>query len=336
MIKEAVGILKEGRNLTAGQMETAMEEIMSGKVSTPDIIPFLINLSKKGETAEELTAAAIVMRRHATKIEISQEVIFDNCGTGGDKSGTFNVSTIAAFVVSGSGILVAKHGNRSVSSHCGSADILESLGVNINMEPDKIKKCLEKVGIVFLFAQNFHPAMKYAMQARKEICSRTIFNLLGPLSNPAGATHQLVGVYDEHWTGVLAEVFAKLGSRHALIAHGSDGLDEVTTTGKTFIAEERLGKISKFEIIPEKFGLKKAELKDLSGGTAFDNSEIFLDILQGKPGFQRDIVVLNAACALYAADKAGSIEEGIEYAEISIDSKEAFDKFIFLREFSNQ
>lgn len=336
MITQATQILSAKTDLSREQMTQVMEEVMSGKASTSQIAAFLKSLNDKGETAEELTAAVLVMRRYALEITTRFEMILDTCGTGGDARGTFNISTVAAFVVSGSGITVAKHGNRSVSSNSGSADVLEVLGIDINMDKNKIQKCLEDLGIAFLFAPNFHPATKFAMPARKELGKRTIFNLIGPLSNPAGATHQLIGVYDKKIVEVVAGALASLGTKHALIVHGADGLDEITTTAETFVCEEISGQVKSYQIKPEDFGFKKVTLDDLSGGSIDDNAEILLDVLGGKKGPQRDIVVFNAAAGIYAADKAGSIEEGIEYAELSIDSGAAMDKFKLLREYSHK
>jgi anthranilate phosphoribosyltransferase len=334
MIQEAIEILSQKKDLNAIRVQSTMEEIMTGKVDTREIVSFLTLLSSKGETVEELTAAVSVMRRHATKINTKHKVILDTCGTGGDRKGTFNVSTIVAFVASGAGITVAKHGNRSVSSCCGSADILEALGINIDMDKPKIEKCLDELGIAFLFAQNLHPAMKYAMPARKQIGKRTMFNILGPLSNPAGATHQLVGVFDKYWTEILARVLSNLGTMHALVVHGEDGLDEITTTTRTYVSEAHKGKVKNYEIEPENFGFKKSRLEDLAGGTALDNATTLFDILKGKAGPKRDIVVLNAAAAIYAADKSSSIENGIKLASEAIDSGEALKKFELLKEYS--
>jgi anthranilate phosphoribosyltransferase len=334
MIEEAIEILARHNSLTAKQMEAVMEEIMTGKADTPKIVSFLTTLSDKGETIEELTAAATIMLRHTTKINTKHRLILDTCGTGGDRKGTFNVSTIVAFVASASGIAVAKHGNRSVSSCCGSADILEALGININLSKEKIEKCLDEIGIAFLFAQNLHPAMKYAMPARKQIGKRTMFNILGPLTNPAGATHQLVGVFERKWMEIVGGVLGNLGTLHALIIHGEDGLDEITTTAKTFICEEYKGKIKNYEISPEDFGFKRAKLEDLSGGTAADNAKILIDVLNGKTGPEKDIVLLNAGAAIYAADKANSIKGGIELAKESINSKKALEKLNLLKEYS--
>jgi anthranilate phosphoribosyltransferase len=336
MMQEATEILLKKIDLTPPQMQAVMEEIMRGGAQTEEIVSFLAALSNKGETVDEIAAAVSVMRQHASRIHVNDSIVLDTCGTGGDKKGTFNVSTIAAFVASASGITVAKYGNRSVSSRSGSADILEALGVNINMEPQALEKCLNNIGIAFLFAQKLHPAMKFAMPARKQIGAKTIFNILGPLSNPAGATHQLVGVYDRRLTQVLARVLGKLGCAHALVVHGEDGLDEITTTGETFISESINGKITDYKISPLNFGLKIAGLEDLLGGTAQDNAKILIDCLNGKTGPARDIVVLNAACAIYAADKVKSIKEGIKLAQDSIDSKKALQKLELLKDYSNK
>ncbi|MFA5287601.1 MAG: anthranilate phosphoribosyltransferase, partial [Candidatus Omnitrophota bacterium] len=299
-----------------------------------DIIAFLTLLNDKGETVEELTAAIESMLKYVDPIIVDRQNILDTCGTGGDRRGTFNISTITAFVASGAGVCVAKHGNRSVSSKCGSADILEALGVNINMSKEKIKKCLEEIGIAFLFAPNFHPAMKNVMPARRKIAGKTMFNILGPLINPARATNQLIGVYSYKWTKILSQVLHNLGSKHILVVHGKDSLDEVTTTDKTIISEVFNGKFKDYEIAPEDFGFKRASLEDLIGGDAKENVGIVMDILNGMPGPKRDIVLLNSGCAIYASDKAKSIEEGIKLARKSIDSGEALKKLGLLKEYS--
>lgn len=336
MIKQALEKLALKENLDPGLMGAVMEEIMSGRVETGQIVSFLTAMNQKGETAQELTAAAAVMRLHVTRINTCKEVVLDTCGTGGDAKGTFNISTAASFVASGCGIAVAKHGNRSVSSACGSADILEKLGVNLDMPPERLEECLEGIGIAFLFAPSLHPAMKYASPARRQIGTRTMFNILGPLTNPAQAMHQLIGVYEERWAQILALTLRCLGTTHALIVHGSDGLDEITTCGPTLVAEIFRDEIKTYRIAPEDFALEKVTLDDLKGGSPEDNGAILLDILKGKPGPKRDIVVLNAAAAIYAADKAGSIKEGIVLAEHSIDSKKALGKLELLKEFSQK
>jgi anthranilate phosphoribosyltransferase len=335
MIKDLVKQLINKKDLTVEQMQQVMREILSGATDTADIVAFLTSLNDKGETVEELTAAVNVMLKYVEPIIVDKPNILDTCGTGGDKKGTFNISTITALVASGAGVTVAKHGNRSVSSSCGSADILEALGVNINMDKAKIKKCLEEIGIAFLFAPNLHLAMKYVMPARKQIAQKTMFNILGPLINPARATNQLIGVYSAQWTRPLAQVLHNLGTKHVLVVHGADGLDEVTTTDKTFVAEVVGGSLKEYEITPEDFGFKQANLNDLLGGSIQENVKIVRDILAGKKGNQRDIVLVNAGCAIYAADKAKTISEGIKLAEKSIDSKAALRKLELLKEYSH-
>jgi anthranilate phosphoribosyltransferase len=335
MIREAIRKLADKKDLTAAEMQEVMRSILKGVCATADIVEFLTLLNAKGETVEELTAAVEMMLKHVDPVIVDRPNILDTCGTGGDKLGTFNISTVSAFVASASGVTVAKHGNRSVSSNCGSADILEALGVNINMDKEKIKRCLEDIGIAFLFAQNLHPAMKNVMPARKQIAAKTMFNILGPLINPARATNQLIGVYSPKWPKALAHVLYNLGTKHVLVVHGADGLDEVTTTDKTFISEVNRGKFSDYEIKPEDFGFKRADLKDLKGGDLADNVRIAQEVLCGKGGVQRDIVLLNSGCAIYAADKAGSITEGIKLAAEAIDSGRAQEKLKLLREYSN-
>jgi len=334
MIEEIISKLIEKKDLTFEEMRSAMKQIMTGKVETAQIVSFLTALSSKGETPQEITAAAVVMREFVTKIDTVHNVIFDTCGTGGDCKGTFNISTIVAFVVAGCGIAVAKHGNRSVSSKCGSADLLESLGVNIAMSKEKIQDCLDKIGISFLFAPNLHPAMKYAMPARKQMAKRTIFNILGPLTNPANATHQILGVYDKELIEPLITVLKNLGLRHALVIHGLDGLDEITTTAESLISELKDNNIRSYKISPEEFGIKKAKLDDLKGKDAKSNSDIARDILKGREGAKRDIVLLNAACAIYTADKAKDIKQGLRLAKESIDSGKAKEKLELLIEHS--
>ncbi|MBI4707049.1 MAG: anthranilate phosphoribosyltransferase [Candidatus Omnitrophica bacterium] len=336
MIIEATGLLQENKDLSAAQMRQVMEEIMLGEAFTPQIVSFLAALNKKGETVEEIAAGVEVMRKFATRIRADKDIVLDTCGTGGDKKGTFNVSTAVAFVAAGSGITVAKHGNRSVSSRCGSADILEALGVNIDLSTDRIEACLNKIGLAFLFAQNLHPAMKHAMPARKEIAAKTIFNILGPLSNPAGATHQLVGVYDYRLTQVLAEVLLRLETKSALVVCGKDGLDEITTTDKTFISELKSGKIRNYEISPEDFGLIRCRPEDLKGASAEENADMLTAILRAEPGPKRDIVILNSAAAIYVAGKVDSIKDGIKAASVSIDSGSALKKLELLKEFSRE
>lgn len=334
MIKDLIRQLVDKKDLSASQMQQVMQEILSGSTDTADIVNFLAAFNEKGQTVEELTAAVNVMLKYVEPIIVDRPNILDTCGTGGDKKGTFNISTVSALVASGAGITVAKHGNRSVSGKCGSADILEALGVNINMDRAKIKKCLEEIGIAFLFAPNLHPAMRHVMPARKQIAQKTIFNILGPLINPARATNQLVGVYSAEWTRILAQVLHNLGSKHVLVVHGADGLDEVTTTDKTFVSEA-IGEVLKdYEIAPEDFGIPRAKLGELAGGEVADNVKIAREVLAGKKGRCRDIVLLNAGCAIFAADKAATIALGIKLAEESIDSGQALKKLELLKEYS--
>ncbi len=334
MIDEAIMILAQAKDLDSRVMAQVMEEIMEGKTATPQIVSFLEKLSQKGETVEELSAAVSVMRKFSVKVKALQQPVLDTCGTGGDASGTFNISTIAAFVAAGCGITVAKHGNRSISSKCGSADVLEALGVKIDLSLEKIEQCLNEIGIAFLFAPNLHPAMKYAFAARKQIAKRTIFNLLGPLSNPAQASHQLIGVFDQHWLERVAYVLHELGSKHALVVHGQDGLDEITTTGTTLVAEVYQQKVKTYELNPEDLGIKKSSPSDLLGADPATNAGIAIEILKGKLGPKRDIVVLNAAAAIYVADKAVSLKEGIGLAKDSIDSGKALGKLELLKKIS--
>lgn len=334
MIRDSIELLLEKKDLPEPRMRQVMREILSGEVGTLEIADFLTALSAKGETIEELTAAVRVMLEHVDPISVDRPNILDTCGTGGDQKGSFNISTLAAFSASGAGVTVAKHGNRSVSSRCGSADVLEALGVDINMNKAKIKKCLEDIGIAFLFAPNLHPAMRAVMPARKQIAQKTMFNILGPLINPARATNQLVGVYSRRWVKPLAQVLYNLGSKHVLVVHGSDGLDEVTTTGETFVTEVKDGLLRDYQISPEEFGLRKAGFEELSGGTVEENARIITEVLSGKRGSRRDIVLLNAGCAIYAADKADSIGEGIKLAQEAIDSGKALKKLELLKEYS--
>jgi len=333
MIKEAISKIVERRDLTRKEIGRVIEEIMRGQALSSQIASFLTALRMKGETIEEITGAAEVMRKFVTKISVRKRLILDTCGTGGDGFGTFNISTISAFVVCGAGVTVAKHGNRSVTSKCGSADLLEALGVNLNIPKEKIEECIERIGIGFLFAPNLHPAMKYATPVRKEIGIRTVFNLLGPLANPAFASHQLLGVYDKRLLEIFICVLKNLGLKRAMVIWGGDGLDEITTTTETEIFELKDGKIKNYRISPRNFGIKRAKMRDLVGGDTHTNVKICLDILKGELGPKRDIVLLNSGAALYVAGKAKSIKEGIELAKESIDKGKAFKKLEELREF---
>ncbi|MFC1856285.1 anthranilate phosphoribosyltransferase [Thermodesulfobacteriota bacterium] len=336
MIKEAIGKAVTGQDLTEPEMVETMNEIMSGNATQAQIGAFITALRMKGETIAEITGAAKVMREKATTINVtSDNVIVDTCGTGGDESNTFNISTTAAFVVSAAGLTVAKHGNRSVSSKCGSAEVLMSLGVNIEADKTRVEKCINEIGIGFLFAPLMHGAMKHAIGPRREIGIRTIFNILGPLTNPAGAKAQIIGVYNKNLTEPLASVLGNLGVDHAFVVHGSDGLDEVTLTGKTFVSEIKYGNVSSFELDPEHYKMTLCSAEDLRGDDAAKNAEITRSILKGEKGPKREIVVLNAALAITAAGKAENIHYGVTAAEEAIDSGAAYEKLEKLIEMTN-
>lgn len=330
MIKEAILKLANGDNLTAKEAYKTMDEIMSGEASEVQMSSYLTALSMKGETIEEITASAKAMREHCVKLLNDKEVL-EIVGTGGDHSNTFNISTTSSIVISAAGVPVAKHGNRSASSKCGAADVLEALGVNIYIEPEKSLEILDKINLCFLFAQNYHLAMKFVAGVRKELSIRTIFNILGPLTNPAGATMQVLGVYDEKLVKPLCEVLKNLGVKSALSVYGQDGLDEISVSDKTSICELKDGELKCYEIAPEDFGIKRCSKEDLVGGNPRENAQITLSILDGQKGPKRNAVVLNSAAALYVAGKTDSIEEGVKLASEIIDSgkaKQQLEKFI--------
>ncbi len=326
MIKEGIEKIVCGTDLTQAQTREIFDEIMSGKATPAQIGSFVTALRMKGETVDEITGAARVMREKSVKIDAGEGVVVDTCGTGGSRINTFNISTTAAFVVAGAGIKIAKHGNRSASSECGSADVLEDLGVNLDAPPDQVEKCINEIGIGFMYAPLFHGAMKYAVTPRKEIGIRTIFNLLGPLSNPANATSQVLGIYDAKLTKVIAAVLKNLGCRRALVVSGVDGLDEITITGKTKITELNRGRLRTYFVSPEKLGMKRAKFEEIKGGSAKENSERLLSLLEGERGPRRNVVLLNAAAALIAGFKARNFKAGIRLAEDSIDSGAALEK----------
>lgn len=350
MIREAIEKVVKRIDLTEKEMEEVFEEIMSGKATYSQIGAFVTALRMKGETVGEITGAAKVMREKSIHIQvgrklvdidrddinIDEETILDTCGTGGSGTNTFNISTTVAFVVSGCGVKVAKHGNRSASSQCGSADVLEALGVKLDISPDLVQRCILEIGIGFLYAPLFHNAMKYAITPRKEIGIRTVFNILGPLSNPANATSQVLGVYEAKLTEVLADVLKNLGTRRAFVVYGMDTLDEVTITGKTKITELKNGKIRTYYITPQKFGIPSATLEDIKGGDAGKNAELALAVLKGERGPRRDVVLLNASVALVSAFKAKNFKAGIKLAAESIDSGRALDKLLRLIEITNR
>jgi len=335
MLKEAIQHTVDGNDLSEDQMSGAMKEIMEGNATDAQIATLLTALRIKGETVEEITGAARVMREKVSAIT-SPAFTVDTCGTGGDLSGTFNISTTAALVVAACGVPVAKHGNRSVSSKSGSADVLEALGVKIDLEPQKAQKCIEMTGFGFMFAPLFHPAMKYAIGPRKEMGIRTIFNILGPLTNPAGAERQVLGVYDDSLTERLAQVLSNLGIRHAFVVHGEDGLDEITNTERTKVSEVKEGRIDHYFISPEDLDIERARKEDLLGGNAEENAKITLSILGGERGAKRDIVLMNAAAALIAGNSVSSFSEGIEKAAGAIDSGAARDKLEEIKVASNR
>ncbi len=335
MIKEAIKLSVEGSNLSEEEMTGAMRDIMEGNATDAQIGAFLTAMRVKGETIDEITGAARVMREKVRGIK-APEFTVDTCGTGGDMSNTFNISTTSALIVAACGVPVAKHGNRSVSSSCGSADVLEALGIKIDLTPEKVEQCLEETGFGFMFAPLFHPAMKYAIGPRKEMGIRTVFNILGPLTNPAGAGRQVLGVFSDKLTETLAEVLKNLGTRHAFVVHGEDGLDEITNTDRTRVSELKNNKVVTYFISPEDFNLKKAEKGDLGGGNADENARITIEILDGKKGPKRDIVVMNAAAALITGEKAGDFSEAVEAASRAIDSGAARAKLDEVKEASNR
>jgi anthranilate phosphoribosyltransferase len=335
MIKEAITMLVGGRNLSVEEAAAVMDEIMTGRASDAQIASFLTALRLKGETVEEITGCARVMRDRATRIECRCGTVVDTCGTGGDASGTFNISTVSALVAAGAGAHVAKHGNRSVSSRCGSADLLKALGVNIEVSPEVVARCIDEVGIGFLFAPSLHGAMKYAIGPRREMGIRTVFNILGPLTNPAGATAQVLGVYARELVGPVAGVLRELGCRRAYVVHGQDGLDEITTTSSTAVCEIVDGEIRQYQLHPEDLGIAPTGLDQLMGGDPQENAGIALAILRGERGPQRDIVLLNAGAAIAVAGLAGDIAEGIELAAGAIDSGAALERLEGLKRFSH-
>ena len=328
--------LQNKENLTQDEIEEIMHEIMSGVSDENDIADFLLALQEKGPTVDEITGAAKIMRKFVVGIDTKHTDILDTCGTGGDRKNTFNISTITALVVAGAGVAVAKHGNRSVSSKCGSADVLEALGVNLNIEQEHLSACLDEVGIAFLFAQKLHPAMKNVAPVRKKLGVATIFNILGPLTNPACATHQVLGVYSRDLVEPMTQVLKNLGLKRAMVVHGSDGLDEITTTGKTFISEYDGNEIISYDISPEELGIDLAQPRDLEGGDLEINVGICEDILDGKSGPTRDIVLLNTAYALYIAGKVTDISLGMELAKETIDSGKALEKLNELKAFTQK
>src|SRR5271155_1045046 len=343
MILDALhSVANHGQSLARAEAREVMAEVLAGNCTDAQIAALLMALRMKGETVEEIVGFAEAIRAAATPLPISspgaldlsgtgrdalaESSLVDTSGTGGDTSGTFNISTATAFVTAGAGVRVAKHGNRSISSKCGSADVMEALGVNIQLTPERAAQCLREVGICFLYAPNLHPAMKQVQGVRRELRMRTMFNLLGPLTNPARASGQVVGVYALDLVERLAEALSMLGLHRALVVHGLDGLDEVTITGPTRIAEARDGSVKTYEIDPEEFGMKRSTLEDIAGGDATDNAAIVRDVLSGKKSARRDVVLLNAAAALVAAGRADHLRDAVPLAADAIDSGAAEKK----------
>jgi anthranilate phosphoribosyltransferase len=334
MIKEAINMLINNINLTEPETEGCMQEIMEGKATDAQIGAFLTALRIKGETVEEITGAARIMRAKAAAVK-APEGVLDTCGTGGDMSHTFNISTTTAFVVSGAGVPVAKHGNRSVSSRSGSADVLEALGVRIDLPPEKVEKCLFETGFGFLFAPIFHPAMKYAIGPRREMGIRTIFNILGPITNPAGAKRQILGVFADRLTETLASVLGNLGAVDAMVVHGEDGLDEVSISGRTRVSRYREGEVKNFHISPEDFGIWRDKIDHIRGGSKEENAAITRSVLNGENGARRDIVLMNSAIALIVAGKTEDFLLAFSMAADSVDSGKALKKLEEVRRVSN-
>ena len=336
MIKDAIAKLIERQHLTEAEAEAVMLEIMEGQATPAQIAAYLTALRMKGETVDEITGSARAMRAKATRIRPADPLVVDTCGTGGDGGATFNVSTTVALVVAGAGITVAKHGNRAVSSRSGSADVLKCLGVRIDLAPEQVEACVNEIGIGFLFAPVFHGAMKHAVGPRQEIGVRTIFNLLGPLTNPAGATVQIVGVYEESLTDLMANVLMRLGVRHCYVVHGMDGLDEITLTDRTRVCEGKAGRLTSYIVEPRDFGFQRARPKDLAGGDAEENARIIRDVLSGREGPRQQLVQLNAAPALVACGKAATLQDGVALAQTIIRSGAAMDKLERLIKWTNR
>lgn len=325
-IQAAIKQVIQHHDFDHDEMSDVMHQIMTGNATSAQIGGFLIGLQMKGETVTEIAAAAEVMRSLATPVHINGKHVVDTCGTGGDGASTFNVSTASAFVAAAAGCQVAKHGNRSISSSSGSADVLEAAGVNLELTPEQVKHCIETVGVGFMFAQKHHGAMKHAIGPRREMGVRTIFNLLGPLTNPAQAAHQVLGVFDKKWVKPMAEVLQKLGSQHVLVVHAEDGLDEISIGAETHIAELKNGTVTTYTIKPEDFGMQQHSIESLTVSNAQDSLALIKEVFEGKPGPARDIVVLNAGAAIYVADISPSLEEGIHLAAQVIDSGAAAQK----------
>jgi anthranilate phosphoribosyltransferase len=336
MIKDAIAKLADRANLSEKEAEESLLEIMDGAATPAQIAAYLMGLRIKGETVEEIAGSVRAMRSRATRIRVGAPVVVDTCGTGGDRSNTFNISTAAALVVAGAGLTVAKHGNRSVSSRCGSADVLGALGVQIELPPERVGDCINEIGIGFLFAPRFHGAMKHCAGPRQDLGIRTLLNILGPLSNPAGATVQVIGVFDYHLTELMAKVLTHLGAQHCFVVYGMDGLDEATLTDRTRVSEGKAGVVTSYFVEPKDFGLDRVRLKELLGGTVDENAHIIREVLQGRKGPKRDIVCINAALALVAGRKAKTLQDGFELAGRVIEDGAAMEKLERLVEFTKR
>ena len=333
MIREAIEKLIRGADLTQEEAAQVMEEIMTGEATPAQFGAFVIGLRLKGETVDEMTGFAAVMRDKSLKVDFEGPSV-DTCGTGGDDLGTFNISTAAAFVVAGAGIVVAKHGNRAMTSKSGSADVLEKQGIKIDLSPEGVKRCMEEVGIGFMFAPRFHPAMKFAVQPRREIGVRTVFNILGPLTNPAGAKAQVLGVPTDSVGEKMVQVLQRLGSERAIVVHAEDGLDEISLNSNTSIWDLKDRSIKHYTIGPDDLGLAPASLQSLAGGSVEENADSMTEILKGAAGPRRDVVVANAAGGIVAGGKAADLREGVQVAQESINSGRAFETLERLREIS--
>lgn len=336
MIKEAISKLVEKQNLTVDESKKVMSEIMKGEASPALMSAFLVALRIKGETIDEITGLADVMRQNAAKIKPRHNVVVDTCGTGGDKSDTFNISTVSAFVVAGAGVPVAKHGNRAVSSKCGSADLIEGLGIKIDITPEKTENCLNEIGMAYLFAPLYHLSMKHVAPVRKEIGIRTVFNILGPLANPAMVKAQVIGVYAPQLVEIIINVLKNLGHTHAFVVHSEDGLDEISISGNTKVAELKNGKIITYSVSPKDFNIKSGSLEDIKVNCKEDGVKIALEVLNGKESTFKNIVLINSAAAIVAGNKAKTLKEGAEIARKSIDSKSALKILELLKEYTNK
>jgi anthranilate phosphoribosyltransferase len=334
-IREAIDKMVNHTDLSEAETIEVMNQIMTGEATPLQVAAFLTALRMKGETVAEITGAARVMREKAHRVDVGSKTVLDTCGTGGDQKGTFNISTTSAFVVAGAGVPVAKHGNRSVSSQSGSADVLGALGVRVDAPKERVEQCIAKIGIGFLFAPLLHEAMKYAVQPRRDIGIRTIFNLLGPLTNPAMASYQLIGIYSGELVAVIAHVLKNLGSARAMVVHGLEGLDEISLCGPTKVAELRDGKVTEYILEPEQMGFSRCRLEELHGGNAEESAVIVKSVLQGDQGSPRNVVLLNSGAALYVSGSAATLQDGIRLGAESIDSGRARQKLDQLVEMTN-